>query len=52
MAALGGHCGFGVAIDGMGFDSEEVLGLWGGLFGADVVLGAFFGGYGGIDPHW
>ena len=49
VGALGAYCGFGIGIDGMGFDPKAVLGLWGNLLGADGVLGAVFGGYGGID---
>ena len=49
VGALGVHWGVGSGIDRRGFDLEAVLGVWGDLSGVDVVLGAVFGGYGGVD---
>ena len=48
VGALGAYWGVVSGIDGMGFDSEEVLGVWGGLFGAGAVFGVVSAGYSGI----
>ena len=50
MGALGAYRGFGIGIDGMGFDPDAVVGVRGDLFGGDGLYGPVPAGYGGPDP--
>lgn len=40
----------GIGGDGMGVDSEAVLGVWGDMPGGDGFYGPVPAGYGGADP--
>ena len=51
MGALGGYWDIGVGIDSIPFGSEEMLGVWRYLLGADDFCGVVFAGYGGGDPN-
>ena len=50
VGALGVDGDIGIGGDGMGVDSEAVLGVWGDMPGGDGFYGPVPAGYGGADP--